>query len=204
MRIEECVDYASNGQTPFTNEQVVSSAFYSVQKAGLFNDDCREWKRFSTEQKTWKNFKTHFARAYNELKENQQTAGTAGYAGNAMESQTASALNNLANAAVADRETMANLTSTINCLTQQLAETNNKLAQAVSLTTSLQTELVNLKKNRFRPPAKLTFDKYCWTHGPLCSHSSAECNRRAAGHRAEATNEQRLGGRDEKWQSKRR
>ena len=200
-RIEECVDYASNGQTPFSKEQVVSSAFCSIQKSGFFSEDCREWKRMPTVTKTWDRFKAHFTRAYEDLKESQQTAGTAGYAGNAVNNETASALTNLANAAVADRETMANLTATINSLTRQLADTNNKLSQAVALTNTLQAEMAALKRNK--PPPRMTFDKYCWTHGPQCGHTSAQCNKRDAGHKEEATNTNRMGGREEKWKKRR-
>ena len=41
-RIEECVDFAAHGRTPFTPEQVVSSSLYTVQKSSLFHDDIRE------------------------------------------------------------------------------------------------------------------------------------------------------------------
>ena len=157
-RIEECVDFAAHGRTPFTPEQVVSSAAYTIQKSGLFHDDMREWRRLPAAQKTWEQFKIHFSRAYNDLKETMDTTRSAGFANNA---ETAQALNNLANAAVADREAMANMTATINSLTQQLAETNAKLSQSLSLTTSLQEEVTLLRKKNPKTPPIITFDKYC-------------------------------------------
>ena len=129
------------------------------------------------------------------------TTRSAGFANNA---ETAQALNNLANAAVADREAMAHMTATINSLTQQLAETNAKLSQALSLTTSLQEEVTLLRKKNPKAPPIITFDKYCWTHGPKCGHNSKECNRRAEGHKQEATDDNRMGGRETKWKSGRK
>ena len=49
-----------------------------------------------------------------------------------------------------------------------------------------------------RTPDNATFNradttKYCHTHG-ACNHSSAECNRKAAGHKNTATQANRMGG----------
>ena len=40
-RIEECVEFAAAGNTPFSPQQVVTQAFYNIQRSGLFTDDCR-------------------------------------------------------------------------------------------------------------------------------------------------------------------
>ena len=207
-RVEECVDFASAGQTPFSPQQVVISAFYTVQKSGYFPDDAKEWRRLPEANKTWEEFKIHFSRAYHELKETMETAQSAGFHGanNAYHEETAVALNNLANAAVADKRTMENLTNSVNSLTQQLALTNEKLREAQRLTISLQNELQNSKKggnNGKIGKKSIIYDKYCWTHGPKCSHTSSDCNRRVDGHKVEATEENRMGGRETKWFSPR-
>ena len=41
-RIEDCVDYATAGKTPFSPEQVVNSSFYTVQKSGVITEDIRK------------------------------------------------------------------------------------------------------------------------------------------------------------------
>ena len=108
--------------TPPSPQQVVTQAFYNIQKSGLLTDDAREWRRLPQAEKTWEKFKEHFARAYHELKEATATTRTSGYTGNsAMQGDSFQVLNNLANATIADRETMANLTATINSLTLQLS-----------------------------------------------------------------------------------
>ena len=195
-RVEDCVDYAAAGNTPFTPEQVVSSAFYSVQQTGMMLDDVREWKRKPRATKTWDAFKTHFAAAHNEMRESIETSTTAGFHPTHT-ANAAEAINNLANATVADRETMANLTSTISTLTKQLAETNAKLSQALQLTSSLQVEVESLKQAAKKSSPAL--NKYCWTHGRRCNHSSKECRQRATGHQEDATEENKMGGKATRW-----
>ena len=108
-RIEECVEFAGAGNTPFPPQQVVTQAFYNIKKSGLFTDDARKWKRLPQAEKTLEKFKEHFDRAYHELKEATATARTSGYTGNsAMQGDPFQALNNIVNAIVADRETMTN------------------------------------------------------------------------------------------------
>ena len=109
-----------------------------IQMSELMTDDCRDWKRKQQAGKTWNNFKTHFSRAYNKLKDTVDTAQSAGYhVANAVQEHTVQALNNLANATMTDKETMDNLADTITSLNQQLVTTNAKLSQVMSMTTAL-------------------------------------------------------------------
>lgn len=41
-RTEEYVQYAVAANTPFSDTQIVSSAFRVIQKTGMFVDDCKE------------------------------------------------------------------------------------------------------------------------------------------------------------------
>ena len=50
-RIEECVALVAAGETPFTAAQVVSSAFCTIQRAGTFADDAKQWRRFPSSEK---------------------------------------------------------------------------------------------------------------------------------------------------------
>ena len=196
-RVEECVAFAAAGETPFTAAQVVSSAFHTIQRSGMFTDDVREWRRRPAATKTWENFKQLFARAYNELLETRGNANDGFHNANFVSQQhTAEALQNLANATIADKNTITTLTNSINSLTSQLASTNAKLSEALQLTTKLQNEVDRLKKDKNKAQKA---QKYCWTHGPQCSHSSAECLRRAAGHQDNATEDNKMGGREQKW-----
>ena len=71
-RVENCGDYSAAGNTPYILEQVISITFQLVYQTGLFVDNCKVWKRLSTQQKTWTGFKTFFTTAHNEWRESQK------------------------------------------------------------------------------------------------------------------------------------
>ena len=159
-------------------------------------------------RKNWSSFKTYFASAHEELVESTQTARSAGFQTNNANTifQTVTAINNLANATLADRESMAALTLTVSTQTVALAEANLKLVSALAKITALKRELgaARLSPNP-RPGPRIprdpntTYTHYCWTHGPTFSHPSSECQRKAEGHKDEATMTNKLGARAEKW-----
>ena len=107
-------------------------------------DDAKEWNRKPSPMKTWPNFKLHFSRAHHELRESMETTKSADFPANLIQEETAQTINNLENATMADRETMANLTAMITNLTTQLAETNAKLGEALQSTANLQQEVSTL------------------------------------------------------------
>jgi len=126
-RIEECVQYTAAGSTPFAAAQVASTAFRSIQKTGMFTDECKIWKRLPTPEKTRAQLKIDFTLAHNELRESQQTTRGGGFHANnvqELQQETATAITNLENATLADRETMTTMQATITTLTTQLSETN--------------------------------------------------------------------------------
>ena len=48
-------------QNPYSPAQIVSMAYANIEKCGLYQDDFREWSRKPRLDKTWSNFKDHFA-----------------------------------------------------------------------------------------------------------------------------------------------
>lgn len=81
-----------------------------------------------------------------------------------------------------------------------------KASKAVATSEIAASVTSDVNKKLMKKPLQLTKDErklvnvfYCYTHGPLCSHSSADCKHPGEGHKANATNEARLGGRDTKW-----
>ena len=66
-QIEDAVEYAANGRTPFTNEQVVSTAYMLVAKTGMFTDKCKVWRRMTGNLRTWDQFNIDFTIAYTDL-----------------------------------------------------------------------------------------------------------------------------------------
>ena len=60
-QIADGVAYAELGETPFTSKQVVDIALLFISNTGVFNDDLKEWNRFPLLDRTWPNFRVHFA-----------------------------------------------------------------------------------------------------------------------------------------------
>ena len=92
-----------------------------------------------------------------------------------------------------------------------MAEENARLVTALARITILENDLVaaRLANDPHRTPRTprdptVTYTHYCWTHGPKCSHSSFDCNKKGPGHKEEATEANKLGGREKKWQFIRR
>ena len=207
-QIEDAVEFASAGNAPFTPVQVVNTAYNVIFTTGMFHDDCKLWKRKPAANKTWNQFKVDFAIAHEELVESNQTAQSAGFQANnaTIQQDTVTAIENLANATLADRESMAALTLTVSNQAVALAEANANLVTARARIAILENDLVaaRLANDPRRPPRtprdpSVTYTHYCWTHGPKCSHKSSECNKKDPGHKEEATDARKLGGRERKW-----
>ena len=52
--VENAVDYVYAGDTPYTPAQVVGIAFQLMFQTGLFNDDCKLWRRQPADVKSLK------------------------------------------------------------------------------------------------------------------------------------------------------
>ena len=153
-------------------------------------------------------FKTYFVSAHDELVESTQTARSAGFQSKNANTilQTVMAINNLANATLAGRESMAALTLTVSNQTVALAEANTKMVTVLAKITALERELgaARLAPNprpgpRIVRDPKITYTHYYWTYGSACSHPSSERQRKAEDHKDEGTIANKLGERAEKW-----
>ena len=72
--MENTVEYVAAVNTPYSPAQVVATSYQIVFQTGLFNDNCKVWKRKADAYKTWENFKVDFATANQELREPQATS----------------------------------------------------------------------------------------------------------------------------------
>lgn len=107
-KIDDTAQYAADGNTPFTPEQILQAAYHAVSSTGLYIEPCKQWRRRTAVDKMWPNFKIYFGEEYHDLKETQRiTAGQGGYHGaNAATDiviDLGAALDNLALAASADK-----------------------------------------------------------------------------------------------------
>ena len=134
-------------QNPYYPAQIVSMAYSNIDKCGLYQDDCRDWLRKTQSDKTWGNFKTHFARAFKETRRSSRNSRNEVYAAHVhaaksnaelfteMQQDHTLALANIATATQAARASIALLTKTILERSSQVALLTAKLliAQADNL-----------------------------------------------------------------------
>jgi hypothetical protein len=191
-QIENGIDYAAAGLSPYSPEQVINNAFQLIYATGMFLDDCKIWKRQAAAYKTWDQFKTDFSLSHREFRDARgTTAGATDYqAHNAIYQQdTIDALANLATATSHDRQAVSTLTATNSALTKELTSINAKLVTALLENTRLTALLANKSHN-----APLESKHYCWSCGFRQTHASFECPSPKPGHRKRAKAADTMGG----------
>jgi hypothetical protein len=151
-------------------------------------------------EKTWTQFKSHFAAAHHQHKQMQgESAATAGYhSANAavsrnedqMAEATIGELANLATVTAADRGVVAALTQANARLAKQLEDNSNELRELKALFKKERTEKCDQRGFNLSP------SNYCWTHGYNVgsTHTSLTCKLPKPGHKKEATRADNMGG----------
>jgi hypothetical protein len=194
-RIEHAIDYAAAASTPYSAEQVVATAYQLLFATGLFQEDCKTWKRQAATYKTWAHFKRDFALAHREFRENKTTV--AGHAYHAT-TETANhqdigdALSHLATATAHDRVTVATLAQTNATLTAEIAVLTSKLVTALAEITRLTTSSRQTQPSSAAPAVSTCH--YCWTCGYRCTHYSSQCPNPKPGHQKGAKAADTMGG----------
>jgi hypothetical protein len=199
-QIQDCADYSEAGGLLIGHPQQINVGYAKIFATGHFMSACRRWYEKPTAEKTWTQFKSHFAAAHRQHKKMQgESAATAGYhSANAAVTQnedqmaeaTIGALANLATATAADRGVVAALTQANSRLAKQLEDNSTELRELKAL---LNQERRDRRGPRsFNPSAK----NYCWSHGYEVgkTHTSRTCNTPKPGHKTEATRADNMGG----------
>jgi hypothetical protein len=192
-QIKDGADYSEAGGVLIGHPQQINVGYENIFATGHFMSACRRWNEKPTAEKTWTQFKSHFAAAHHQHKQMQkESAATAGYhSKNAAVTQnedqmaeaTIGALANLATATAADRGVVAALTQANSRLAKQLEDNSSELSELKAL---LNQERRDRRGPRsFNPSAS----NYCWTHGYKVgkTHTSLTCNTPKTGHKTEAT-----------------
>jgi hypothetical protein len=130
--------------------QQINVGYAQIFATGHFMSACQRWNEKHTIEKTWTQFKSHFAAAHRQHKQMQgESAATAGYhyANTAVtqnEDQMAEspigALANLATETAADRGVVAALTQANSRLAKQLEDNSNELRELKALLKKKRSE----------------------------------------------------------------
>ena len=62
-QIETAQEFATDGNQPYSGQQILTQAYNLVYKTRLFFEDCKLWLKKPPAQRTWPNFKEHFLEA---------------------------------------------------------------------------------------------------------------------------------------------
>jgi hypothetical protein len=195
-QIENAVNYAAAGNTPYSPQQVVATAYQLLFATGMFPDECKVWKRRDPAYKTWDHFKRDFALSHREFREARVTSAGAGYqsANVAYEQDTIDAIANLATATAHDRQTVSTLSATNSSLTQELATVNRKLVTALLENTRLTSLVTGSVGQAANTNLRNTAHHYCWSCGYKQSHYSSKCPCPKPGHQNGAKASDTMGG----------
>ena len=205
-QIEQAFDIAEAGHQPYTNAQVLTRTYNIILQTGMFTDACREWRNKIPTDKTWENFKIHFAQAHKDLRQHEETASRSGmHAANAVlssiQNDAQSAIEQLTNATMADRNQITELVQANNIISNDMKGLQDAIRTLqAQVTTLMQTTIAaptaptNAVRNRRNPFSQA----YCWTHGRTYNdlHISCTCKNRKEGHKENATLHNRMGGSD--------
>ena len=202
------MDYADARTVKYSPAQVVDNVYQLLFATGMFTDGCRRWNSKTVADKTWANFKNHFAQKHREWKETQPTPAGATYqSANSLLPQptrlplneTAKSLALLAAATASDRETYSNLAATVTALTMQLVDENQKLVISLKKNTRLKRLLGEMQLKAATGDTTLRGHgqggggrgggqgshegkHYCWTRGYDAGHASFRCSNPGKGH----------------------
>jgi hypothetical protein len=199
-KIQDCDDYSEAGGVLIGHPQQINVGYANIFATGHFMSVCCRWNEKHAIEKTWTQFKSHFAAAHRQHKQMQgESAATAGYhSANAavshnedqMDESTIGALANLETATAAYRGVVAALTKANARLAKQLEDNSNELRELKAL----------LKKERTEKRGQRSFNpspsNYCWKHGYKVgsTHTSLTCKLPKPGHKMEATRADNMGG----------
>jgi hypothetical protein len=142
-QIQDCADYSEAGGVLIGHPQKINAGYAKIFATGHFISGCRRWNEKHLIEKTWTQFKSHFAAAHRQHKQMQgESAATDGYqSANATFRQTEDrlaqatigALAKVATATAADRGVVATLTEANARLVKQLDDNSNELGELKAL-----------------------------------------------------------------------
>ena len=68
-KVEDLSNLAAAARADYTERQLINISYVIINTTGKYQPYIREWSRLTQDQHAWANFKTHFRRAHQELKE---------------------------------------------------------------------------------------------------------------------------------------
>jgi hypothetical protein len=160
LQLQNGVSLATAGQDAPTKPTVLRWAYSIIEKTGLFDIACREWRQMDPNTKYWPLFKIYVKATDKDLW-HLNTTVTASFHGSAHSVHTTNTLLTTTQATLAASEL---------ALARVLAQVSLSSASTAASDTNISTITPATSVERPRG--------YCWTHGHTTnsSHTSATCN----------------------------
>ena len=194
--------FALKGGETIHDSQLVRKGYEITGKTGLFNEDCKEWRKKSDEEQTFENFKHFFTAADDDRRKNNATTGSSGYSVNTIEQIVHHEMNNILQQWI-QPEVIPN---------QPPPESAPPIESANATTIEeIRDEIIKLinNQNKSKPPpfqGKINGENvtYCWSHGITKNryHNSKTCKRKKEGHQDDSTLNNRMGGSNERCKAR--
>ena len=222
--LEQLQKLATQAGIPYTDSQILEKGLTKIRATRDFEYALTLWEDKPEEQKTWANLKTHFHEAQLQLKKirgpTMQQAGFhhANAIAGELGSQLQTHLEDNNSKLLSVLQQIPGLVETSSSSEESLEEhqqaansiaTNNVQLEILKLLREIRLDLkqdkkeeptrpVRPRRNRKAPddktfPPRSDTSKYCWTHG-ACNHDGNSCERRAPGHKVDATKENKMEG----------
>jgi hypothetical protein len=127
-QIQDCADYSEAGGVLIGHPQQINVGYAKIFATCHFMSTCRRWNEKHAIEKTWTQFKSHFAAAHRQHKQIQGESGaTAGY-----HSANAAVIHNedqMAEATIGAIANLATETAADRCVVAALTQANARLAK---------------------------------------------------------------------------
>jgi hypothetical protein len=190
-RINNCIDFAKEAESAYTDKQIMDRAQAIVTKTGLYADDMKLWRKRPVVKQTWPLFQEFMLAAQTELRQQQATNKQIGYGLQAAKMEVAAEL--MAAAAANSNNNMVSMQEFMSMFNSKFENLENVMNAKLAAICQPVGERPEKPK---RPPRVIDNNTYCWTHGYRVSttHNSKTCTRRATGHQEEATRNNNMGG----------
>ena len=181
-QLKTTFEYATAGNAGFTEITVVRIGYGIIVDTGLFKQELREWRAKPEADWTMANFNTFFKEANIDR---LATTTDGGFHGANLSTSP------VASTPISTHLIAATPSSDIAALKLQIAQLE-KLIKAKTKQTAATV-----------PAGTAPATTYCWTHGTSknIQHTSKTCKFKAAGHKEDATEENKMGGSTKIWTS---
>ena len=211
-QIEDCAEFAEDGNSPLAANQILHAAYSLVFNSGAYFDELKEWDRKPAAQRaTWDQFKAFMQEAQQRRNRTQRVGGPNHFANQALLADLEATVREVLKEnlpplnqqpplqqqpPIIQQPPAPKSDEAMSCMLASTTELMKQIAALQQQVNKLQQPNQRNSNNRGQQRQPRNNGNYCWTHGFRVgrNHNSMTCFSPAPGHQKEATKENRMGG----------